>query len=127
VRKRRRTSPQWLNGIGLEQYEALFREHQVDADVLVDPTEADLEKIGVPLGRRKRLMRAIAGLSGAGLTSCEDSEPDHVLSIPDCKWSLRPNGALVNDTPEHNLQRTIWNYYAPRRDRRAPTCSARTE
>ena len=55
---------QWLNAIGLGQYEALFREHEIDADVLPDLTEADLEKIGVPLGSRKRLMRAIAGLSG---------------------------------------------------------------
>ena len=51
---------QWLNAIGLGQYEALFREHEIDADVLPDLTEADLEKIGVPLGHRKRLMRAIA-------------------------------------------------------------------
>ena len=54
---------QWLNGIGLGQYGALFREHEIDAEVLPDLTEADLEKIGVPLGHRKRLMRAIAGLS----------------------------------------------------------------
>ncbi len=54
---------QWLNGIGLRQYEALFREHEIDADVLPDLTEADLEKIGVPLGHRKRLMRAIAALA----------------------------------------------------------------
>ena len=57
---------QWLNGIGLGQYEALFREHEIDADVLIDLTEADLEKIGVPLGHRKRLMRAIAALSAGG-------------------------------------------------------------
>ena len=55
---------QWLNGVGLGQYEALFREHEIDADVLPDLTEADLEKIGVPLGHRKRLMRAIAALNG---------------------------------------------------------------
>ena len=54
---------QWLNAIDLGQYEALFREHEIDADVLPDLTEADLEKIGVPLGHRKRLMRAIAGLA----------------------------------------------------------------
>ena len=44
---------QWLNGIGLGQYEALFREHEIDAEVLPDLTEADLENIGVPLGPRK--------------------------------------------------------------------------
>jgi SAM domain (Sterile alpha motif) len=54
---------QWLNAIGLGQYEALFREHEIDADVLPDLTDADLEKIGVALGPRKKLIRAIAGLS----------------------------------------------------------------
>jgi SAM domain (Sterile alpha motif) len=54
---------EWLNAIGLGQYEALFREHELDAEVLPDLTEADVEKIGVPLGHRKRLMRAIAALS----------------------------------------------------------------
>ena len=54
---------EWLKGLGLEQYEATFREHEIDADVLPDLTEADLEKIGLPLGARKRLMKGIAGLA----------------------------------------------------------------
>src|SRR5258708_17948470 len=53
---------QWLNAIDLGQYEALFREHEIDAGVLPDLVEADLEKIGVPLGHRKRLLKAIAAL-----------------------------------------------------------------
>jgi class 3 adenylate cyclase len=57
---------QWLNAIDLGQYEALFREHAIDPDVLPDLVEADLEKIGVPLGHRKRLMRAIVALSAGG-------------------------------------------------------------
>ena len=57
---------QWLNAIDLGQYEALFREHEIDAGVLPDLVEADLEKIGMPLGHRKRLMRAIAALSAGG-------------------------------------------------------------
>ena len=57
---------QWLNAIDLGQYAALFHEHKIDAGVLPDLVEADLEKIGVPLGHRKRLMRAIAALSAGG-------------------------------------------------------------
>ncbi len=38
----------WLNAIGLGLYEMVFREHEIDANVLPDLTEADLEKIGVP-------------------------------------------------------------------------------
>ena len=38
---------QWLNAIDLGQYETLFREHEIDANVLPDLVEADLEKIGL--------------------------------------------------------------------------------
>ena len=54
---------EWLKGLGLGQYEETFHEHEIDADVLPDLTEADLEKIGLPLGARKRLMKGIAGLA----------------------------------------------------------------
>jgi hypothetical protein len=50
----------WLRGLRLGQYEATFRESEIDAEVLPDLTEGDLEKIGVPLGHRKRLLKAIA-------------------------------------------------------------------
>ena len=52
----------WLRGLGLAQYEALFRDNEIEADVLVDLTESDLEKIGMPLGPRKRVLKAIANL-----------------------------------------------------------------
>jgi hypothetical protein len=54
---------EWLKGINLGQYEATFREHEIDADVLADLSEADLRDIGLPLGARKRLLKAIANLA----------------------------------------------------------------
>src|SRR5262245_60667111 len=56
----------WLRGLGLGQYEALFRASEIDADILPELTDVDLEKLGVPLGHRKRLLRAISGLAAAG-------------------------------------------------------------
>ena len=53
----------WLEELGLGGYKALFAENRVDADVLPDLTDADLEKLGIPLGDRKRLLKAIAALS----------------------------------------------------------------
>jgi hypothetical protein len=55
----------WLRGLGLGQYEALFRASEIDADILPELTDVDLEKLGVPLGHRKRLLRAISGLTAA--------------------------------------------------------------
>jgi SAM (Sterile alpha motif) domain-containing protein len=52
----------WLRGLGLGHYEATFRENEIDAEVLLELTDIDLEKISVPLGHRKRLLKAIASL-----------------------------------------------------------------
>ena len=54
----------WLRSLGLAQYEALFRQNDIDAEVLGDLTDADLEKLGLTLGHRKRLLKAIASLDG---------------------------------------------------------------
>src|SRR6516162_8995364 len=55
----------WLRSLGLGQYEVLFRASEIDADILPELTDVDLEKLGVPLGHRKRLLRAISGLPAA--------------------------------------------------------------
>ena len=52
----------WLRGIGLEQYAQTFRENGIDLSVLPDLTDQDLEKLGVLLGHRRKLLRAIADL-----------------------------------------------------------------
>jgi SAM domain (Sterile alpha motif) len=55
---------EWLRGLGLGKYEETLRDNVIDLDVLADLTDADLEKLGIPLGDRKRLLRAIAGVVG---------------------------------------------------------------
>jgi hypothetical protein len=58
----------WLRGLGLSQYETTFRESEIDAEVLPDLTEGDLNQLGVPLVHRKRLLKAIAALGTAETT-----------------------------------------------------------
>jgi predicted ATPase/class 3 adenylate cyclase len=53
----------WLHSLGLEQYHAIFRDNAIDTDVLPELTEGDLEKLGLPLGHRKRLLKAISALN----------------------------------------------------------------
>src|SRR6516225_2960784 len=55
----------WLRSLGLGQYEALFCASEIDADILPELTDVDLKELGVPLGHRKRLLRAISGLAAA--------------------------------------------------------------
>ena len=56
----------WLNDLGLGQYGDVFEHNDLDIDVLRDLSELDLEKIGVSLGHRKKLIRAIAALGPPG-------------------------------------------------------------
>jgi class 3 adenylate cyclase/predicted ATPase len=52
----------FLHGLGLDQYEQAFRENAIDVEVLSDLTDADLAALGVLLGHRKKLLKAIAAL-----------------------------------------------------------------
>jgi class 3 adenylate cyclase len=66
----------WLRSLGLGQYEALFRASEIDADILPELTEVDLEKLGVPLGHRKRLLRAISSLAAAETSAAPSASFD---------------------------------------------------
>ena len=50
----------WLERLGLGQHADAFAENAVDLDVLPDLSDADFERLGVPLGDRKRILRALS-------------------------------------------------------------------
>ncbi len=52
----------WLTDLGLERYAVAFRDADVSTDILPELTDADLEKLGLPLGPRKKLLKAIREL-----------------------------------------------------------------
>ncbi|SDN45951.1 AAA family ATPase [Afipia sp. GAS231] len=53
----------WLRRLGLEQYEAAFRENEIDDTVLPSLTAEDLKDLGVGfVGHRRKLLDAIAAL-----------------------------------------------------------------
>ena len=65
----------WLQGLGLERHEAAFRDNSVDMDVVRELNENDLEKLGLPLGDRKRVLKAIANLPRAGAVDSPIAAP----------------------------------------------------
>src|SRR5918994_6868601 len=52
----------WLRGLGLERYELVFRDNEIDAAVLPELTDEHLKELGLPLGPRLKLLKAIAAL-----------------------------------------------------------------
>ena len=55
---------EWLKKLGMSEYAQRFAENGIDFGVLPDLTDQDLKDIGVLLGHRRKLLRAIAELDG---------------------------------------------------------------
>jgi predicted ATPase/class 3 adenylate cyclase len=53
---------EWLRGLGLERYAQAFQDAEVTLEVLPELTEADLRELGLPLGPRKMVLKAIQAL-----------------------------------------------------------------
>jgi class 3 adenylate cyclase/tetratricopeptide (TPR) repeat protein len=71
----------WLRDLGLGRYEEKFRENRIDLDVLADLTDGDLLELGIPVGDRKRLRRAIAEF-GAQQPLTAQARPTPSASTP---------------------------------------------
>jgi class 3 adenylate cyclase/tetratricopeptide (TPR) repeat protein len=71
----------WLEEIGLGQYAKLFVDNAVDHDVLFDLTDSDLAGLGIVLGHRKKILKAIEQLKGAAPVppGAERHEAEHRL------------------------------------------------
>src|SRR5512134_376451 len=70
------TIAEWLTEAGLAQYIELFQREQIELEILPDLTDADLVQLGLPLGPRKRLLKAIAGAEARNaLVAHQQSKP----------------------------------------------------
>jgi hypothetical protein len=92
----------WLRGLGLGKYEETLRNSAIDMDVLADLTDGDLEKLGLPLGDRKRLLRAIATVASPAPA---ETRPAPALISP-AQSSIRSDSAEPAD--HRHVLRSRW-------------------
>ena len=52
----------WLKTLGMSEYAERFAESDIDTSVLCELTDQDLKELGVSLGHRRKMLRAIAEL-----------------------------------------------------------------
>src|ERR1700682_6035921 len=77
----------WLEKLGMSEYAERFAENRIDFSVLRDLTDQDLKDLGVVLGDRRKILRAIAELGGPArpglrlLPRCRLSRPPHRPSL----------------------------------------------
>src|SRR6476659_2987301 len=54
----------WLEKLGMSEYAERFAENRIDFSVLRELTDQDLKELGVVLGDRRKMLRAIADIDG---------------------------------------------------------------
>ena len=74
----------WLKKLGLSEYAQLFAENHIDFSVLPELTDQDLKDLGIVLGDRRKLLRAIADLSGIEKIQ---SKPTEAVTTPEAPQS----------------------------------------
>jgi class 3 adenylate cyclase/tetratricopeptide (TPR) repeat protein len=113
---------EWLASIGLGEYTQRFVENAIDLSVVGDLTEQDLKDLGLPLGHRRKLLRAIAALDATSLSISQAStkrmprdEPERrQLTVMIC--DLVGSTALSARLDPEDLRKVIGAYH---------TCAAR--
>ena len=113
----------WLEKLGMSEYGQRFAENRIDLSVLPDLTDQDLEKLGVVLGDRRKMLRAIANLDNAqpavasapaasGIhepSECGKFQREHHLDV--CRAELRARhmaaarGLVAGTAPRHPCSR----------------------
>ena len=80
----------WLDELGLAKYASVFLGEEIELLDLQELTDSDLEEMGLPLGPRRRVLRAVAELA---MTTTDRPEPRRTTLDP----------AVVQRTVTRNL------------------------
>ena len=81
----------WLKKFGMAEYAQLFADNDIDTSVLPELTDQDLKDLGVSLGHRRKMLRAIRDLAlflfAAACTqrALSDHRPDEACSWTDAR------------------------------------------
>src|SRR5262245_44973702 len=81
----------WLRSLGLGKYEAIFRENDIDENVLLSLTAEDLKELGVAsFGHRRKLIDAIAALRGDATGKTPSTDTATASGAPSAGRTMLP-------------------------------------
>ena len=96
----------WLKKLGMSEYAERFAANRIDLSVLPDLTDQDLEKLGVFLGDRRKMLRAIVNLEASEKSApavpamVNTAPPTPVVSMPISAAAPPPISAVAEATGE---------------------------
>src|SRR5215831_5541921 len=99
---------EWLASIGLSEYAQPFADNAIDLSVVALLMKKDLKDLGVPLGHRRKMLRAIAELNPAAPT--RDEAERRLLTVMFC--DLVGSAALAARLDPEDMWGVIASYHA---------------
>ena len=90
----------WLERLGLGQYAQRFAENDISFSILPDLTDQDLRELGLSMGHRRQLLRAIGGFKNtlaahAPFTELSSAPPTAPAPAPTLASGASPTGAAT--------------------------------
>ena len=75
----------WLESLGMGRYAAAFAANDIDLEALAELTDPDLQALGLSLGHRRKLLKAIAALRASAAPSIAPGDAERrQLTILSC-------------------------------------------
>jgi class 3 adenylate cyclase len=62
----------WLEKLGMSEYAQRFAENDVDFEVLGELTDTDFDRLGVSIGHRRKMIRAIRALAALPISAASE-------------------------------------------------------
>ena len=62
----------WLEKLGMSEYAQRFAENDIDVEVLSELTDNDFDRLGVSIGHRRKMMRAIRELAALPISAASE-------------------------------------------------------
>ena len=90
----------WLNQLGMSEYAQRFAENDIEIDLLNELTDQDFDRLGVSLGHRRRMLRAIRELSASpteAVTKPRVSAPTASEPAPEDRAERRQVTVMFSD------------------------------
>ena len=75
----------WLKKLGMSEYAQRFAESDIDIDVLSELTDQDFDRLGVSLGHRRRMLRAIRELDASPIVAVAERQAAQTAPEPALK------------------------------------------
>lgn len=100
----------WLRELGLEKYLDLFREQAIDVDILTELSDADLREFAIPLGDRRRILKAANNLNPLPEASFQQNYEAERRQLTVMFCDLVGSTALSTEMDAEELRETLRAY-----------------